>query len=125
MFLSTFCQLFCQLSYSMFEICEKATTIRYSIGWKEIRKNNENNSKDDDVDRLLPKSMIIIYSRRLPTYGLPTQMFKIPKNSKVLRRYRYHFEWFSKLILLNNKNWSQIDLGIKYRNCRNLIYILV
>ena len=52
---------FCQLSYSMFEICEKATTIRYSIGWKEIRKNNENNSKDNNVDRLLPKSMISIY----------------------------------------------------------------
>ena len=53
-------QRFCQLSYSMFEICEKATTIRYSIGWKEIRKNDENNSKDNNVDRLLPKSLISI-----------------------------------------------------------------
>jgi len=42
----------------MFKICEKATTIRYSIGWKEIRKNNKNNSKDNNVDRLLPKSII-------------------------------------------------------------------
>ena len=57
---------------------------------------------------------------KLPdTYYLrfcPRKSWKVDfrsENSRVRRRYRFHFEWFSKLIVLNYTK-SQIDLGIKF-----------
>ena len=46
------------------------------------------------------------------------------KNSRIHIRYRYQFEWFSRLILLNYFwDLSKIHLGRKSRNPRNSTYI--
>ena len=46
----------------------------------------------------------------------PREIWKVDFQSENFRgryRYRFHFEWFSKLFILNYKNLSQIVLGIK------------